>query len=498
MFLDDDRLVIVSQESDVLEVWQVGSWTVEAQYELDADGVSAIALSPEQHELAVATISRLDRRTTGRVEIWDVDTWKRKKRRSLTTARIRSMDYSANGRFLVTGGDDQAITLTDLETDQVRVLEGMHAGNIYSVALSADGRYLASASHDKQVHVWNTSKLWQTASSSNVPLDTNLRTTQAMRFVNQGNLICGSRPGGDIILWNAHDGRIHDQFKIDCDGSMVQLAVHQEKSLAAITCGYWPPQWDAAGKVVLWDLKRNELHSEYEISNGILYSESSFSPCGRYLALCSNSDVVIIDVDACQIRRQLSFGGMVKSVDFSDDGRWLACDNWGRGTIHLVDADGFVERREPILADMKACSYVAFSPDSQWVAAGGRERRLKLFDVSTGEVIREFGECPSYIVSIDFSPNGRRVVAASADGQMRVYDTGTGEDLFRFELSHGGYPTTRFSPDGKSLLLADYHAAEVLHADTTNEIARLSVAELKDIACRNLVDVKFVNPKDKN
>ena len=494
LFLDDDHLVIVSQESECLEVWRADSWTLEAKHKLDADGVTAIALSPERAELAVATTMRLDRRIAGRVDIWDVNTWKQKTRRSLQTGRVRSMDYSANGRFLATGRDDHVITLTDLDTSEIRFLEGMHAGNINSVALSTDGHYLATASQDKQVHIWNTSKLWR-PSPSRVPLHTDRRKTLSMRFADQDQVVCGSQPGGRVIIWNASDGGFQDSFKVDWDGSMVQLEVHEEKSLAAISCGYWPPQWNSAGKVVLWDLKKNGLHSEYEIANGIYYSESSFSPCGRYVAVCSKNDVVVIDVETRRIHRQIGFGGSMKSVDFSDDGRWLACANWGRGTVHLLNTDGFEERRT-IVADAKGCSYVAFSPDSDLIAAGGTERRLKLFDVQSGQMVREFGECPSYIVSIDFLPNGRRVAAASADGEIRVYGTRSGEDLLRFEFPNDAYPTTRFSSDGSSLLLADYQVAEVLHADTSSRLSRLSVARLKDIACRNFVHAKWVHPKN--
>jgi WD40 repeat protein len=211
---------------------------------------------------------------------------------------------------------------------------------------------------------------------------------------------------------------------------------------------------------------------------------SSFSPDGHFLAVCCKTHVAVIDVVQQEIHCDFDFKATIKDVEFSPDGRWLACANMSAGTVHLIDTRDFVEKQEPIKADSRGCGCVAFSPDSRLVAAGGFDKRVKLFDVATGANVAEFDECPSYVVRIDFSPNGKRIVSASADGQVCIWNARTGDRLLNFDFSHGGYPKPEFSADGQSLVIGDHRVTKVLRAADVSTLSHLSVVELSDIACQ--------------
>ena len=61
---------------------------------------------------------------------------------------IRGLAFSADGKFLVTAGEDKVIRIWNWQTGRtVRTIRGQvgrgHEGKIYALALSADGKWLA-------------------------------------------------------------------------------------------------------------------------------------------------------------------------------------------------------------------------------------------------------------------------------------------------------------------------------------------------------------------
>ena len=73
------------------------------------------------------------------------------------TAPVDSVDYSPDGRFIVSGSHDKTLKIWDAESGtEIRTLTG-HVSHIRVVAWSPDGRFILSGSgvQERLVKVWD-------------------------------------------------------------------------------------------------------------------------------------------------------------------------------------------------------------------------------------------------------------------------------------------------------------------------------------------------------
>ena len=70
---------------------------------------------------------------------------------------------------------------------------------------------------------------------------------------------------------------------------------------------------------------------------------------------------------------------------------------------------------------------VAFSPDGRRIASASRDRTIRVWDATTGEIVAgPFTGHTDRVTSVAFSPDGQCIASASQDHTIRVWDSTTG------------------------------------------------------------------------
>jgi WD40 repeat protein len=114
-------------------------------------------------------------------------------------------------------------------------------------------------------------------------------------------------------------------------------------------------------------------------------------------------------------------------------------------------------------------NYFAISPDWQAIATGGPDNTIKIWDFLTGKEIRTISGHSSYVNYLVISFDGKKLASASADNTIKIWDLSTGKEL-RTLVGHSGWVNTlAISSDGKQLVSAS--------ADNTIKIWDLSTGK---------------------
>jgi TRAP-type C4-dicarboxylate transport system substrate-binding protein len=97
---------------------------------------------------------------------------------------------------------------------------------------------------------------------------------------------------------------------------------------------------------------------------------------------------------------------------------------------------------------------ITFSPDGKTIATGCEDNVTRIWDIATGEIMREFTRHESFIQGVAFSPDGKYLLTGSDDKTARLWDLSTGETIRVFTDHRGAVQTVTFSPDGSLIATA--------------------------------------------
>ncbi|MGK7948288.1 MAG: hypothetical protein AB4368_05650 [Xenococcaceae cyanobacterium] len=321
---------------------------------------------------------------------------------------ISTVAFSPDNQILASGSWDKTIRLWHLQpSEAVAQILGEHDENIMSVAVSPDGRWLASGSWDKTVRLRDLS---QPNADSKV-IGKHEGKVFAVAFDHNGQMLASASADRKIKLWNLHNLKEDPkEFTGHRDGV---------SSVAFSPDGRWlaSGSWKKDGKdgtVRLWDVQHPELSGKILWQHEKSVTSVTFSRDGKMLA--SGSDDATIKVLDLRKAEDLTWDWIYKQLTSNLPENFISCP-----IVNLVNA---CKARFISLKGHTARIWsVAFSPNSQMLASGSDDWRIRLWDLNQTEaepkVIKDHN---FWVGSVAFSPDGQKLASGSYDKTIRLWD----------------------------------------------------------------------------
>jgi WD40 repeat protein len=342
--------------------------------------------------------------------------------------QVSDFAYSPDGKQVATGGYDWTVRLwsfSGAKGVEKFPLKG-HWSHVYVNQFAPDGAHLACGSEDRTVRVWNLSKA---APVQYAQLNKDNAAVYALTYNPDGKTLASGGASVTARLWDLT--RRTDLRSFPNHPTYVNH-LHFTPDGARLLA--------SSGKtLVLWNANTARELFRFDGHEARINS-MSMSPDGKFVLTGTGwyqyKDGKIVTIagvyqyEDCSIRLwDLRDGKMKKDVTklerpvsnltFAPDGRTFACSLWERPT-HLWEASltGLTKKTE--VKNTSIWSHVnAFSPDGKRVVTLGQDARLRLTDLATDKVVKDWGFAETVAHAV-FSADSRYLAVSLHTGPVYI------------------------------------------------------------------------------
>ncbi len=195
-----------------------------------------------------------------------------------------------------------------------------------------------------------------------------------------------------------------------------------------------------------------EPHRQLEGPEHVLESVA-YNPDNSLLLASGSDQLMVWDAQSGAVLANVEFSSSVDGPGFSSDGNEIYARDGSY--INVYSTDGNLIR-----AIGDRYRFYALSPDTEWVAGVTYEKQIQIMSTQTGQVsltIADIGD--DYFGSFLFSPGNQYLVAGGTEKKLWVWNATTGDQIFSGTIN-AFTDKLMFQPNSSTLIVASNDALE--------------------------------------
>ncbi len=407
--------------------------------------VSRIRFSPDGKAILVSYRNRV-------AVIGDTETGRLLRTLDDHQGEVTALGFSPLGRRAVTGGrDGNLIVHSWVDGHSPLILPG-HSSPVATAEFSPNGLFIATGGMDGSARIWlayqhpapnhlstgEAAARWTFPSSDDswavlscddgtlrkVTVQHGIELTRRLISPGKSLIATGSMSSGRIAVSAADDLiQILDGATLESVQTLSLKGSGMSQPPSALTFG--PGATLLAGfpdgSVLAWTIESGNLTGRVHLMSGQIRSMQRASGSQLCALVDSNGELLIVD------GQNLATASEETSANL-------------RAIRRAVHAGGLFD--------------VQFNPTGTALATAGADGRVRIHQISTGEVTHVLSGHMDEVLALTWHPAGDRILSAGRDGTIRFWETRDGRELLAVPAHQDAIHHLAFGPGGKRLFAA--------------------------------------------
>ncbi|MBD3290763.1 hypothetical protein GF337_18295 [candidate division KSB1 bacterium] len=284
---------------------------------------------------------------------------------------ITSVDWSPDGKYIVTCSKDSSVKLWNAEAVREIMTFRGHHHQVMAVCFAPNSKQIASVSRD------NNLKLWEPDSGVVKEWMLDFRKPRQLLFNPDGNVLAVATNMGAILidLTNGNDIQLLES-PAGMPNSAYSISFSPDGKLLAVGSIFQAQVWDLSSRRIIQKMGESDF-MKHNIHDAV--DDVAFLSDGNTLIIGRDKETHFFDIKSGKVNKSIQ--GLVKDIGLSADGSILAINHYGA---------------------------------------------LDVYDTASGDSLRSLDLLRVYIGGISISPDGSRVAVGLKNGKALIWGAESG------------------------------------------------------------------------